>query len=55
MNKEKAELVVKGIDAIARAQATIAVNRFVESTDNAVSNTVIFEKFKRDLVEVLSV
>jgi len=54
MSKEDAEKIVAAIAAIAAGEATIALNVSYESADKAEHNRKIVERWKYDLIDLLT-
>lgn len=53
MNEEKINKIVELVNQIAAANATIRLNIFCESSENAAHNTTILENRKQELKELL--
>lgn len=55
MTKEKANKIVDLISRIAEGEASIRLNSFCENSDAVNHNRKLVEKWKQNLVELLSV
>lgn len=54
MKEKKAKEIVDGISFLAEAYAALAINKFCESTDNAIKNTQLIEAAKISLKNLLT-